>query len=468
MSDLDSVSYGCTIKGLSLFSDTAPAVVALAATSVLGGLAGPQSGISDRYHSVLARTGFSGLVMGLDNPEWCSCQQVLLGPVEAAARQLRELSQTVDQNEMERVRSGKPDVFSTQRLIEHLKNPASHDDGDDWSVINGKRAFSVLRQPTLALCAPTPDSFVAGAEEALDGEVLVTYPDGSLLPHLLDRKAERQWTKFGDSLADAVAGGARVFSKPKKYGTSRVWPIRTTLFSTCSRRQLEAALFSEVQAVQRLLQGCWIIDPSQERGTWGKVDPNVIGWACKAYREAVDRIVPARRSGQGLSFEIPWPVQEKLMTGIQKLQTEIVANISPELMPFFRRWRSLPYQILWTLIVLTTNTDDSDAHIPTTLYLTKSLLMGQHDLLQMIINDERARRQAQARELMLGKLTLCGPCSFRELMHHYSVQRKELHAPVLRELIVEGKVIEHPDGRLEAVKKKPALSAIGSVTECQS
>jgi hypothetical protein len=35
-------------------------------------------------------------------------------------------------------------------------------------------------------------------------------------------------------------------------------------------------------------------------------------------------------------------------------------------------------------------------------------------------------------------------------------------------LIVAGKVIEHPDGRLEAVKDKPPLSASGSATECQS
>jgi hypothetical protein len=119
-------------------------------------------------------------------------------------------------------------------------------------------------------------------------------------------------------------------------------------------------------------------------------------------------------------------------------------------------------QILWTLIALATDAEDFDACIPTALYLTDWLVRYQYNLFRDILEAERTRRQMQACEVMLQKLGLYGPCVWRELARHCKVQRKELHEPVLRELIGAGKIREHPNGLLEVVQARPAPSVIQS------
>ena len=63
-------------------------------------------------------------------------------------------------------------------------------------------------------------------------------------------------------------------------------------------------------------------------------------------------------------------------------------------------------------------------------------------------HDAEAVRIEQKATEMLWKLSEVEPCTFRELVRKYAVQRRELHEPILNHLVETGKVLRLDDSHL--------------------
>jgi hypothetical protein len=86
--------------------------------------------------------------------------------------------------------------------------------------------------------------------------------------------------------------------------------------------------------------------------------------------------------------------------------------------------------------------------LPFTLAATRQLLERQKQFLEELVADADAAEHRRARAVMLQKLS-AGPCMFRDLLRKYSVQRRDVHQPVLNELVSDGLIRLRGDGYLE-------------------
>jgi len=458
MTDVSSLRFGAVITGISMVSGASPEAVALACAAIIGGLAGPDAGLYGARGSLLARPGCNTLILGLNSAKWLAAEELLLDPVEASARVLRRLSQSVDSRRLDRAQS---DVTAQPQNTLQLTEMREKLEGvvfnpEDEFIKN--RGIQLLRQPSFTLNSPSPETFTFAADEITDGTGLILYPAGRLLSRFMDGKFDRTWVEHAGRLADALVGADHVFGKTGQIGTARVRSLSATLFATISGKQLRAAVGSGQASVQQLLEQCWLLDPFWDACHFKEAQLHAVETGCSSYWEVVQEVFAKRKEARGLSLKLTSENHQELLTGIQELQARLDTSIPAEYVPYIRHWRTLPAKILWALFVLNGDYDDREAAVPTALHLAEWTVRNRVAVLRGVVEFERNRRDLQAREAMLAKLA-DGPQTFRQLARRCSGgQRRELHEPVLRALIKAGAVLLDEKDRYALVQplKEPA------------
>ena len=79
---------------------------------------------------------------------------------------------------------------------------------------------------------------------------------------------------------------------------------------------------------------------------------------------------------------------------------------------------------------------------------TRQILARQREFLDGILSDAGTVEHRRARLTMLWKLA-DKPLAMRDLVRRFRVQKLEVHEPVVSELVGEGLITRHADGRME-------------------
>jgi hypothetical protein len=439
--DASTLSFGTAVTGIAMTTGASPEAVALGCASIVGGLGGPDAGLYGARGSLIARPGCSALILGLNSAKWLAAEELLLDPVEASARVLRRLSQSVDKRRLDKAQS---DVTAQPQNTHQLTEMREKLEGVVCNPENEfikNRRIQLLRQPSFTLNSPSPETFGIGADEITDGAALIYYPGGRLLSRLIDGKVDRAWVEYAGRLTDALVGADHVYGKTGQIGTARVRRLSATLFASISGKQLRAAFGSGHAPVQQLLEQCWLLDPFWGACYYTETQLHAVEMGGGCYWEVIQEVFAKRQEARGLSLKLTSKNHQELLTGIHELQARLDTSIPAEYVPYIRHWRKLPAKILWTLFVLNGDYDDGEGTVPTALHLAEWTVRNHVAVLRGVVEFERNRREQQAKEAMLTKLA-DGPQTFRELMRRTSgSQRREIHQPVLQALINEGAVL---------------------------
>jgi hypothetical protein len=166
-----------------------------------------------------------------------------------------------------------------------------------------------------------------------------------------------------------------------------------------------------------------------------------------AYNEAVHHVLAARRQGRGIEFQPDAPTLAALAEYANQLRG-LLGSLPPGFGRYFRHIPALPYKLLWAFLLLRTPGASSDWCLPLVRHVATRAVERQRDLLQSAIQAAAQAREQHLRLTMLEKIYE-RPGKRRDLYRRYTVQRKELHLPLLCQLFAEGLVTERPDGILE-------------------
>ena len=124
------------------------------------------------------------------------------------------------------------------------------------------------------------------------------------------------------------------------------------------------------------------------------------------------------------------------------------ARLLEPLRPYFRHATTLPYRLHWACISTLCRGETDEWISLFAHYATVEILRRQEAYLRSALNSVEQERHQQARIAMLRKLA-GGPCLFRDLLRRYSVQKREIHEPILTELVNDGLVSLRSDGWIE-------------------
>ena len=95
MSDPIGISPGHTISAIAAASGVDFLEAALGVAAVIGGIAGPGAGLEGPAGDLIS-PGINLVVTGGDRPSWRRAEELLLSPVNAVQRMLRQLSQAAE------------------------------------------------------------------------------------------------------------------------------------------------------------------------------------------------------------------------------------------------------------------------------------------------------------------------------------------------------------------------------------
>jgi hypothetical protein len=292
---------------------------------------------------------------------------------------------------------------------------------------------------------PEVDHFRQALQEVADGAPLIVYPDGDFLGSCLTRSKER--ATHLRAVVSAISGSDQASSQtglPLGYGKTQ--RIQASLLVTCSAEELKQAVTSDDTGVQQLLRRCVITDVPGEH-VLPRLTLQQVRDGYTFYVQSVREILTARRNGLGLQFA-PDDYDATTMYGYVAELRKWLDALPPRLLPYFGDALALPYRMHWTLRALLACGERRDWIVPAVIHVTRWLLERQRALLSSLLADAVHDEHKEARAKMLAKLAV-GPCLFRDLLRKYSVQRRNLHEPILNELLQESLVQLREDGLLE-------------------
>lgn len=408
-------------------SGTEVVTTALGVAAVLGNIAGPYAEIvgpmGERIHP-----GFNLVVAGGNCPRWYQAQKLLLDPVEACQREFRERAAAVTRERLDHMQAMRPHVDKTNELVTSHDGELPRHHGPD-PIAAWNRPFIPLRRPTFALRSPTADIFEVVAPEILDGEVFAYFPDGGFAPT--------------GRLASAIHGADQMQACE---GLGSVGAMRAFVLATLTKNDLGLALSADPL---RVLEQCLLAPQPQ---------PGALEWPLEtvqdgylAFNRAVRRIASCRRKGAGPCVQLNAQEHAALVAFSRELQRYLERQ-PEDLGRYFRHYPALPYKLMWAFFLLS---DSRDKCVPFIEYVVTETVTRQRDLLLAAQQAAEEAGVMRIRLVMLRKIAE-RPGRRRDLFRSYPVQRKELHAPVLLQLIAEGLVAEQ-DGLLKISDAGEAL-----------
>ncbi len=440
MSDQHQPTPGAAIRSLAYTAQIGDEEAALGVAAVLGGIAGPKAKLAGPAGESI-RPGLNLLVAGADAPWWNRAQDLLLDPALAMQQACREMSSALDPERLDVLQYGRFEYSNTDRIVEAVK-------GDSCLEQEYLRPhFSALRHPTFALHNPDPADFPKLVAEVLDNAALIIYPDGQLFAEVAHPRPAKKWASVAAQIAAMVSGTDHVYTPVGKQGPGRIATARGTLLMTCTRDQLCQALGSDDQALQQILQNSIMLDcPSPEGSKPLPVDYLREGY--KMFYLGVQKVLETRRAGGGIGWDANAYANMELLHGFELEIQQWVAQLADRLKPFFRHALKLPYQLLWAFALVTGYRESHDWVLPFAMHVTSETLKRQAALLTDLMEAAEKTDYEHARTVMLRKLNE-KPRMFRDLLRSYSVQRRDIHEPVLQSLVDDGLVRLRNDGLLE-------------------
>ena len=196
--------------------------------------------------------------------------------------------------------------------------------------------------------------------------------------------------------------------------------------------------------LESLLAGSVLTKASPPRGGKGNaVCPERIGSGYFSYRVHLQHLVSYRRQdSQGLwSTLMPDKVAFEFLER-QRAFTEQLESVNSSHPAFLAAFSRLPASLLWTITRLESKKEVTSAQVATAMYFAESAVRNHLNALQEFQSRSESERIQRKAAEMLRKLLEAEPCSLRDLLRKYTVQRRDVHEPVLNHLLETGKVLK--------------------------
>jgi len=449
MKDQRPALPGYTIASIAVVAGISFEHAALAMATLLGAVAGPSAGILGPAGELI-NPGLNSLFAGADNRSWASAQELLIEPLTACQRMFRELSRATAPQRLDYLQFSRFTADRTNDIVDRSKADVFRGDPGPAEYVCEDRHFVPLRLPTFLLLSPDVDTFQAAMDEVLDRWPLILDPAGRMFAELLKNKAPAKGQPgLAALIAAALLGHDSIFANVDgRYGPGRAEVVKAHFFSTCSRQQFLDALDSDNPDVQHILQHSVIVDADASIPTGKKMVLQDMQWGYANFYERVKQDLNARRAGTGLQYKLQ-PQEAQALHDFSGELRDWCGNLPEALRPFFRDILSLPYRIHWAILTSLCRSESDRWCLPFTLHATRALLEGQRKVLAETLTAADHQEHERARLAMMLKL-LDEPLMFRDLLRRYSLQRRDVHQPVLNELLGEGLVrLRDEDGLLE-------------------
>ena len=442
MNTKDEISPGYTISALAMASGTDFVDAALGVANVLGGIAGPVAGI-DGPAGDLIHPGLNVVVAGRDHAPWRRLEDLLLAPVDACQKMMRDLSHAASADRLNHLQFS-PTTDNTQAVVDRSKAGLFRQPGTQVGYVDERRHLAVLRTPSFMLRAPDSETFAEALPEVMDGHAFLVYED--LFTQLLSKETAKDKHPLGRQLAAAVVGHDEFGPRDKRIGPGSLDAIQAHLLVTTTRDQIGEALAAANDPVQCLMRHSVMLEPSTSR-------PNVtmeiqnLKWGYNAFYRTIKEVLDARRSGEGFQLSCKPEVLAALHALTRELQ-DWCGALPAHLQPYFAGTLSLPYRLHWAFIATLAPREGDEWVLPFTMAATRKILERQRVFLDEILATAETEERRRTRVAMLWKLA-DKPLAMRELVRRFSVQKREVHEPVVSELVGDGLIVRHVDGRLE-------------------
>lgn len=431
---------GFTIGALAVASGTGFVDAALGVATVLGGIAGPMAAI-DGPAGDLIHPGLNLVVAGRDHAPWRRLEELLLGPVDACQRTMRDLSHAATQERLDHLQfSSLRD--GTNAVAERSKAGLFRVPNAPATYVDEHRHLAVLRTPSFFLRAPDGQTLGKAVPEIMDANALLVYED---LFSGVGKGTAKDKYPLGPRLAVAVGGHDEFNARDKQIGPGSLDAFRAHLLVTTTRDEISEVVTSGNDDAQTILRHSVLLEPATTAVV--NVNRQDVRWGYQAYYRAVKYVLDARRTGDGAQIEPKREALDALHAFTVELQLWC-QGLPARLQPYFAKTLSLPYRLHWAFVATLAPREDDKWVLPFTLVATRQILERQRRLLDDILTDAATVEHRRARVTMMWKLA-AKPLSMRDLVRRFRVQKVEVHEPVVSELIGENLVTRHPDGLLE-------------------
>lgn len=440
---------GHVIGSIAAASGASVLESALGVATLLSGIAGPRAVIQGPSGEKLD-PGINLIIAGAHSAPWSRAEQLLVEPINRHQRMLRDLSRSTKSERLDHLQFVNYASDNTNKAVQITKEAEHPEEAlHGLSVLSGVgREFAAMRQPTLILRSPDLRAFEAALPEVLDRAPLLYYSSGRLLSELLRKHPDKNWIALGSHVAAALGGQDQAFEKgDERLGPGTMELVKANLMLTCTRADLEAALSSESESLHRILGKSLLVDPSVIKQPRLTATSQTLKYGYQEYNAAVQLALHRRRSGA----EIHCKPKDAQLAKLGEFEAETgtwLAALPENLRPFFSDTLTLPYRLLWTFLTVKTFHEQEDWCLPLAIHLTREVLRHQATLIETLTASAEKAAWERARRVMLGKIA-DRPCLLKELIRRYNIQRREVHEPILKELLSEGLIVSRPDRLLE-------------------
>ncbi|MCB1064281.1 MAG: hypothetical protein KDN20_15365 [Verrucomicrobiae bacterium] len=442
---VDTIASACGIS---------PELTGLIMTSIIGGL-------NQRYPS-LARditgnvpTGPNLLIIGADeSPRLRRLLSMLLRPLIMKQSILRDAASNCRRDTLDLIRFGPEEGEDlndpTKDILRRIKSGAFSDDsmGLGGRGRSNGRELVAANHPTIFLSNPAVDALLAGLNEAIDGQLLVFDEHGDLFRMLASPpRGDRSRSEMLTALLGQHGSDSIMRNLHARQGPGSLEPRQLGMISCVSRQQM--VTFMEQKGVRSLLEQFIVVDATAcPFIPDGNLSSKALSDAMHWWDQAMTSLYSARIAGMSCCPIPPERVADHLMHVMEDFHVELEVKAHDSPVPLGNLW-SLPLQF-YSALAIATNTG-ADGMVPVLPVLDGicERAAGRHVTALMRFQDEAASQERNKRsKSILRAIGRHGPCPFRVVVRTFSVQRKELYEPLVRELIDMGEVIEMDNGLL--------------------
>ena len=434
------------------------------AASILGGVAGPVAGLngpfSERHQSglsmVVATDGHSSRrkllettflepllrFSDLSRLASKSCHPGVLSSYDA---ELKQCSHPSLRSEL-----AQGLIAQTKALVDEQQQ---HDFADSiGQAAQYRRRLSQLQQPSLVLCSPCPNELQSLMDDVLDGHALVVDPTGLLIEKSLPRgKTGAPWRGMLNEINKGQGYGFdRLVDRTAEDGPGIAQRTRTPFLLSTDWKHLTQAMMD--QDLNKTIGYSLIIRPSAHQQHEDQINWDHVKSAAKQYRAALKSIILARRNGCGIVYQISSP-EPGFLERLDAFHARL-DGLGSDIAPFCRSLYRLPYELLWAQLVLVGKHLPKECHnsfhIP--VMDAADYLLDEHiSALRLGLEEESLRTNEKRLADLYQRIHSKGPCTFRDVLRSFRVQRKSEHEPYLHQLLDLGAVRYRDNNLLETV-----------------
>lgn len=238
------------------------------------------------------------------------------------------------------------------------------------------------------------------------------------------------------------------FINPAAPGKERHRNDSSRLFSVVTE-ELGRRLLSEPE-MDGLLASLLLAGTSTTEGSTGReVTPGEVSAGYRRYRDTVKELVRLRRLDAlglwwiGMTDEVAIQLHQGQREFVNQLETVDTASRS-----LAARFSNLPVTLLWTLAQLEPTKEVTGTMVSSALALSELAMRNHLAVIRELRRDAETVRVERKAAEMLWKLLDVEPCTFRDLVRRYPVQRREVHEPILNYLVESGKVMRLQSNQL--------------------